>query len=192
MSECRIILGISNTNLLKKLKILIQNNGYVVIDESNNLADCTRKIRAMSPDIVILGSTLGNMSTYQLVNIILSEKLSSVITLGTENTSNNGFYEFANRMDFEFIQSPINTAILINTIYMLYKSRVNFIELQKKIDELEDSLETRKLLDRAKGLLMKGFKIEEKEAHRRIQKTSMDTGKSLKEVAKLVIEKYGV
>ena len=192
MPECRIILGISNTNLLKKLKMLFQSNGYVVIDESNNLADCTRKIRAMSPDIVVLGGVLGNMSTYQLVNIILSENLSSVVALGTENTQNNGFYEFSNRMDFEFIQSPINTAILLNTMYMLYKSRVNFAALQKKIDELEDSLETRKLLDRSKGLLIKNFKIDEKEAHRRIQKTSMDTGKSIKEIAKMVIDKYGI
>lgn len=190
MPECRIIIAISNSSLSKKLKILLQNNGYIVIDESVDVNDCMRKIRSVMPNILIIGPILSGTVTNSLIGIVLAEKISSVILLAHEGTSGS-FAEFKGRLDFEIINAPINTAILLNTIYMLSKITSKVRSLEEKVNKLEESLETRKLLDRAKGILIKNFKIDEKEAHRRIQKTSMDTGKSLKDVAKIVIERYG-
>lgn len=190
MPECRIVIAISNSSLSKKLKVLLQNNGYIVIDESIDVNDCMRKVRSIMPDILIVGPTLSGIVTNSLIAIVLEEKISSVILLAHEGTA-SGFVDFRSRLDFEIINAPINTAILLNTIYMLSKISSKVRILEEKVNKLEESLETRKLMDRAKGILIKSFRVDEKEAHRRIQKTSMDTGKSLKEVAKMVIEKYG-
>ena len=60
-------------------------------------------------------------------------------------------------------------------------------ELEGELDKAKDSLELRKTLDRAKGILMKAYNISEEEAYRRIQRYSMMKRKSIKEVAEAVV-----
>lgn len=62
--------------------------------------------------------------------------------------------------------------------------------MEKQIGDLEDALETRKFVDRAKGILMDSQGLTESEAFRRIQKMSMNTRKSMKEVAEAIILAY--
>ncbi|MGB9682486.1 MAG: GAF domain-containing protein [bacterium] len=59
-------------------------------------------------------------------------------------------------------------------------------QLREEVNRLRDSLETRKIVDRAKGILMKHKGMSEEEAYRFIQKKSMDTGKSMKEIASAI------
>ena len=60
-------------------------------------------------------------------------------------------------------------------------------ELMVKTKVIQEELETRKLVERAKGFLMKEFKLDEAEAFRRIRKKSMDTRRSMREVAEAII-----
>jgi len=60
-------------------------------------------------------------------------------------------------------------------------------ELMVKTRVIQEELETRKLVERAKGILMKDFKLDEEEAFRRIRKKSMDTRRSMREVAEAII-----
>jgi response regulator NasT len=62
-----------------------------------------------------------------------------------------------------------------------------FQELQKQVADLQQALETRKLVDRAKGILMDKQGLSEAEAFRKIQKMSMDNRKPMKEVAEAII-----
>jgi len=64
---------------------------------------------------------------------------------------------------------------------------LEFRELEKDVDNLEDQLETRKLVDRAKGILMDAQGLTEAAAFRRIQKMSMNTRKSMKEIAQAIV-----
>lgn len=59
--------------------------------------------------------------------------------------------------------------------------------LEKQVDELSERFETRKVVDRAKGILMDKFGITENEAYRRIQKISMNARKSMREIAEAII-----
>ena len=64
---------------------------------------------------------------------------------------------------------------------------LEFRELEKDVDNLEDQLETRKLVDRAKGILMDTQGLTEAAAFRRIQKMSMNTRKSMKAIAQAIV-----
>ena len=67
-------------------------------------------------------------------------------------------------------------------------SRFNEIkQLESELDDIKNSLEMRKLLDRAKGILMEAYNLSESEAYRRIQKYSMAKRKTIKEVAQSTI-----
>ena len=62
-----------------------------------------------------------------------------------------------------------------------------FAELERELEDVKNSLETRKLLDRAKGILMDTHQLGESEAFRRIQQYSMAKRKSIREVAEAII-----
>jgi len=63
-----------------------------------------------------------------------------------------------------------------------------FTELERELEEVKNSLETRKILDRAKGILMDAYSLSESEAYRRIQQYSMSKRKSIREVAEAIID----
>ncbi len=86
------------------------------------------------------------------------------------------------------LRNPISPDVLIQAVRMLHYCRVRMRALHEKADMLEHMLEDRKLIDRAKGRLMDSLHISEAEAHRRIQKHSMDTGRRIADVAREILE----
>ncbi len=86
-----------------------------------------------------------------------------------------------------YLVKPIQEADLAPAIEVALSRFAEFRELEKEVDDLSDQLETRKLVDRAKGILMDTQKLSEGDAFRRIQKMSMNTRKSMKEIAQAII-----
>jgi response regulator NasT len=85
-----------------------------------------------------------------------------------------------------FKEESLSPAIELSVRHFLEKS-----SLTERILRLKDELEKRKLVDRAKGLLMDKEHLTESQAYRRIQKISMDKNKSLKEVSEAIITMLG-
>lgn len=67
-----------------------------------------------------------------------------------------------------------------------------FLKIEEQATDLEDKLETRKSVDRAKGILMDQYGLKEQEAFRRIQVQSMNTRKSMREIAEAIIIAHNV
>jgi response regulator NasT len=67
-----------------------------------------------------------------------------------------------------------------------------FLKVEEQATDLEDKLETRKSVDRAKGILMDQYGLKEQEAFRRIQVQSMNTRKSMREIAEAIIIAHNV
>jgi response regulator NasT len=86
-----------------------------------------------------------------------------------------------------YLVKPIKEADLSPAIEVALTRFAEFRELEKEVDDLQDQLETRKLVDRAKGILMDRQELSEAEAFRRIQKMSMNTRKPMKEIAQAII-----
>ncbi len=86
-----------------------------------------------------------------------------------------------------YVVKPFTAADLTPAIEIARSRWTQLRALESEIADLADRLETRKLVDRAKGLLMSSLKITEPDAFRWIQKTAMDRRLSMKEVAELVI-----
>ena len=74
----------------------------------------------------------------------------------------------------------------------MYKNKKRIRDLENEIDELKSSLDTRKEVEKAKGLLMRNLNLSEPEAFKRIQKQSMDRGIPMKEIAKAIILAYDI
>jgi response regulator NasT len=86
-----------------------------------------------------------------------------------------------------YLVKPFREADLVPAIEVALARIEEFRAMEKQLGDLEDALETRKLVDRAKGILMDSQNLTEAEAFRRIQKMSMNTRKPMKDVAEAVI-----
>jgi response regulator NasT len=80
---------------------------------------------------------------------------------------------------------------LLPAIQIALSRAEEIFALETEIADLSERLETRKLMDRAKGLLQSKMKLSEPEAFRWIQKASMDRRLSMSQVAKAVLEQLG-
>jgi response regulator NasT len=90
-----------------------------------------------------------------------------------------------------YVTKPFKPGDLLPAIQIALARHEELLSLESEIADLSDRLETRKMMDRAKGLLMTKMKLSEPDAFRWIQKASMDRRLSMAQVAKAVIEQLG-
>lgn len=142
---------------------------------------------AQSGEIMVVDDVT-KCEEYKYKNIAQKENLVSLLclplktkngVLGVLNCYTSKPYKFSKR-EIEVISIVANhAALIIENTNLLIQTKI-----------IEEELETRKLVERAKGILMKEKKIEEDAAYRLLQKYSMDTRKSLKEIAEAIITSY--
>jgi len=88
---------------------------------------------------------------------------------------------------FAYLVKPFKEAELAPAIEIAIARYEEFVEIEKEVSDLENKLDTRKAVDRAKGILMDQYGLKEQDAFRRIQVQSMNTRKSMREIAEAII-----
>ena len=86
-----------------------------------------------------------------------------------------------------YLVKPVRESNLFPAMEIALSRFEEMQQLEDELDKVKDSLEMRKTLDRAKGILMDAYNLNESEAYRRIQQYSMIKRKTIKEVAEAVI-----
>lgn len=180
MPTARIIIADSNENSRRMLKDILTRAGYPVQAEARNAPDLLRKARTILPDLVILDSNLEGGSTLEVAGILEDDNLSTVLVLTGEK-------EIRRLGDLAHIQKPYTEETLLSVIEvsLLYRSKV--VSIQQEMDKLKENLNSRKIIEKAKGVIMKNMGIPENEAYRMMQKESMNRGTSMKDLARAVI-----
>jgi response regulator NasT len=191
MYSARIMIAMNNETLITKLKAILAEAGYTVIEQSGDGADCLRKIRTLKPDIVIMEYNLPFMNGLELSRVALEDKICDVLMFVT--LEQEGLLEEIRReTGFVSLVKPVNRVLLISSLEIMVKNQRKIRQLEKDIEELKSSLDTRKEVEKAKGLLMTNLGLTENEAFKRIQKQSMDRGIPMKEIAKAIILAYDI
>lgn len=191
MDSARILIAIKNDTLAGNLRSILAGSGYTVVEHARDGNDCIRKIRALKPDISIMEYGLPALNGFEIAKLSIEDGLSDVILITTQEllpeTGN-----LSHETGFICLVKPLNKIALINTIDLMLKNRKRIRQLEKEIEQLKLSLDTRKEVEKAKGLLMKYLNLSEAEAFKRIQKQSMDRGIAMKEIAKAIILAYDI
>lgn len=173
---------------LPERKIIIdvlRKAGYQVAAETTDMAHTLRRIRSLYCDLVIVDSAMDGGKGSKTAEIIHEDQLAAVILLVDNEVS-----YLARR--FHYLIKPVNYDKLIPAVEsaIMYWGREN--DLRKQIKRLQEQLETRKILDKAKGLLIDSMGLNESEAHHFIQKEAMNRSLTLKQVALEIMEKLSV
>ncbi len=192
METSRIIIAFNNDISLSKLALLLKESGFDVLEKIKDGQECIRKIRVLMPDLIIVDFNLQPASSAtELARIAIEDNICDVILLLT-HMQKDLVSDLNNQRGCVCLTKPINKVILVNTIELMLKNRKEITILEKKITDLRNSLDARKEIEKAKGLLIKRLNISENEAFRRIQKQSMDKRIPMADIARAIILTYEI
>ncbi|MHB8618118.1 MAG: ANTAR domain-containing response regulator [Chloroflexota bacterium] len=186
MPETRIIIADDESVIRMDLKEMLLNLGYLVVGEAGDGESAVNLARELKPDLVIMDIKMPGLDGVQAAKLLTEERLAPVLLLTA--FSQQELIEGAKAAGVVgYIVKPFREAELVPAIEVSLARFKEFRALETEVGDMREALETRKLVDRAKGILMDTQSLSEAEAFRRIQKLSMNSRKSMKEVAEAIV-----
>jgi len=159
---------------------------FVVVGEAGDGRSAVNLARELRPDVVLMDIKMPDMDGIEAAKVLTEERIAPVVLITA--FSQRDLVERAKEAGVVgYLVKPIQETDLTPAIEIAISRFHEFRELEKEVDNLQDQLETRKLVDRAKGILMDSQGLTEAAAFRRIQKMSMNTRKSMREIAQAII-----
>ena len=186
MERTRVIIADDEALIRMDLREMLTNLGYLVVGEVADGRSAVNQARELRPDVVVMDIKMPDMDGIEAAQILTEERLAPTVLL-----SAYGQRELVERAReagvVAYLVKPYREEELAPAIEVALARFREFQTLQKQVDDLQAALETRKLVDRAKGILMDKQGLSEAEAFRKIQKMSMDNRKPMKDVAEAII-----
>ena len=189
--KLRIVIADDEPIIRLDLRKRLEDCGYDVVDEVGDGAKAIESARNLRPDVVILDIRMPELDGIDAAKVITEEKIAPVLLLTAYSQM-----DLVNRAKdagvFSYLVKPFKEADLMPQIEVTVARWETFLRIEEQAADLEDKLETRKSVDRAKGILMDQYGLKEQEAFRRIQVQSMNTRKSMREIAEAIIIAHNV
>jgi len=185
-----ILVSARSPELADRIRGVLEQDFFNITDTCVSGGETLRKVRMYKPDLLVVDYELGDMTGLQIAEVVINENLGSVILLA--NQMQKDYAEQRFRYPYLIcLRKPLNKAVLLNSVEIALKSRKGIQSLEKEISRLKDDIETRKSVEKAKGILMEKLSISENEAYARLRKRSMDSQLSMKMVADVIIATMG-
>jgi AmiR/NasT family two-component response regulator len=186
LDRTRVIIADDESLIRMDLREMLLNLDYLIVGEVGDGRSAVNLARELKPDVVIMDIKMPDMDGIDAAKILTEERIAPVILLTAY--SQKDLVERAKEAGVVgYMVKPFREADLVPAIEVALARFKEFEALHKEVDDLQLALETRKLVDRAKGILMDTQGLNEAEAFRKIQKMSMNTRKPMKEVAEAII-----
>lgn len=186
----RVVVAEDEALIRMDLVEMLTEEGYVVVGEAGDGETAVALTTELKPDFVVMDVRMPKMDGITAAEQIATQRIAPVIMLTA--FSQRELVDRARQAGaMAYVVKPFGKADLVPAIEI---ARGRFAEIQAveaEVSDLNERLESRKAVDRAKGLLQAGLGLSEPEAFRWIQKTAMDLRKSMREVAEGVIEHGG-
>jgi len=186
----RVIIGSLSEKMLKQLSQFLQENGFNVVGETSSGHDLLRKVHTMYPDVVIVDYRLKGMDGHQLSELLVGERICPVVAM-ISRADVGHFINLSQEPTFVPLVKPLSRDTLIQTIGLLVKTSKSIGALEKELKSIKSDKGDKELIAQAKSLLITHMKLTEDEAHRKIQKQSMDKGIGKVKIAEAIIMMYG-
>ncbi len=187
----RIVIADDEPIIRLDLKKTLENMGHQVVGEAGDGAKAVELARELKPSIVILDIRMPHMDGIEAAKIISTEAIAPVLLL-TAYSQTDLVDRAQDAGVFAYLVKPFKEADLMPAMSTAINRYKEFVELENEVSDLENKLDTRKSVDRAKGILMDQYGLKEQEAFRRIQTQSMNTRKSMREIAEAVLIAHSV
>ncbi len=168
------------------LKETLVGLGYLVVGEAGDGVSAINLARELRPDLVIMDIKMPKLDGIKAAEVLTQERLAPVVLLTAY--SDRDLVERAKEAGVvSYLVKPFREADLLPALEVAMARFNELRTLDKQLGDLKEALETRKVVERAKGMLMEKQGLSETEAFRKIQQLSMNTRKPMKEIAQSIL-----
>lgn len=186
MERTRLIIADDESVIRTDLREMLTTLGYLVVGDVGDGQSAVNLARELKPDVVIMDIKMPNLDGIEAAQLLTQEKIAPVLLLTAY--SQRDLVDRAKEAGVVgYLVKPFREQEIVPAIDIALARFQEFRELEKEVGDLKETLETRKVVDRAKGVLMDSQHLTEAEAFRKIQKMSMNTRKPMKEIAEAII-----
>ncbi|NLS10204.1 response regulator [Nesterenkonia sp. MY13] len=186
----RVLVAEDETLIRLDIVEILTGAGYEVVGEAENGERAVELAREHKPDLVVMDVKMPVMDGITAAKTIAEEKIAPVVMLTA--FSQRDLVESAREAGaMAYVVKPFGENDLVPAIEVAAARFEELRALEQEVSSLTEKFETRKLVDRAKSLLISTMGLSEPEAFRWIQKTSMDRRLTMREVAETVVDQMG-
>jgi AmiR/NasT family two-component response regulator len=183
----RVVIAEDEAIIRLDLKETLEEEGYEVVGQTGRGDEAVKLVEELQPDLAILDVKMPGMDGLEAAAQISAGKQAAVLIL-TAFSQRDLIEKARDAGALAYLVKPFQRSELIPAVEVALGRFQEMKALQDQNLSLAEQLETRKLVDRAKGTLMDKHGLSEAEAFRFVQKTAMDTRATLKSVAQDVID----
>ena len=180
----RILVAEDEAIIRLDLVEMLTEAGYVVVAQATNGVEAISLAQEHKPDLAIL-----DVKMPELDGISAAEKIIEIapVLMLTAFSQKDLVERARDAGAMAYVVKPFSISDLVPAIEIAVSRHRQLVALQQEVGDLHERLETRKVIDRAKGILMATLKLSEPDAFSWIQRTAMDRRMSMKDVAQAVI-----
>jgi two-component system, response regulator PdtaR len=166
---------------------MLEEEGFDVVGEAADGEQAIALAKELTPDLVICDIKMPKLDGIQAAAQITEARIAPVVML-TAFSQRDLIERARDAGAMAYLVKPFSITDLIPAIELAVSRFSEITALEKEVATLADRLETRKLVERAKGLLQSKHQMTEPEAFKWIQRAAMDRRTSMKRVAEVVLE----
>lgn len=182
----RVLIAEDEAIIRMDLREMLEEEDYEVVAEAADGFEAIEFARDYDPDLVILDIKMPGMDGIRAAEIITREQIAPVLIL-TAFSQRDLAAQAAQAGAMAYLVKPFQKTDLLPAIAVAMQRYKDLARLQGDVADLSDRLETRKLVERAKGILMEQG-LGEAEAYKLMQRAAMDRSLSMAEVAKIIVD----
>ena len=183
----RVVIAEDEAIIRMDLRETLEEEGYEVVAETGRGDEVVGLVRDLAPDLAILDVKMPGMDGLQAAGVITSEKLCAVLML-TAFSQREVIEQARDAGALAFLVKPFQRSDLVPAIEVAIGRFRELRDLTGEIDALGEQLEARKLVDRAKGLLIDQVGLSESDAFSFIQRTAMSERVRMRDVAGRILD----
>lgn len=167
----------------------LRENGFDVIAEAADGEEAIKLVREHKPNLLVMDIKMPNLDGISAAEQLVGDKVPIVLLTAFSQKELVDRASEAGAM--AYVVKPFTPNDLLPAIEIALSRFAQLVALEAEVADLNERFETRKVIDRAKGLLNEKMNLSEPDAFRWIQKASMDRRLTMHEVAKTIIEQLG-
>jgi two-component system, response regulator PdtaR len=184
--RARIIIADDESLIRMDLREMLGHLGYDVVAEAADGRTAVELARRLAPDLIIMDIKMPDMDGISAANEIARDRIAPVVLL-TAYSESSLIGRAKEAGVCGYLVKPFRETELMPVIELALARFNDLRDLEREVSDLKEALETRKLVERAKGVLMEVHGLRESDAFNRMRKTSMDNRKSMREVAEAIL-----
>lgn len=186
MKPLKVVIAEDEPVTRKDIKEMLAEGKILTIGECGDGATAVNLARSLKPDLIVMDIKMPIMDGIEAAKTLNKEKIAPVMLLTAYSQSH--LIEAASKAGvLAYLVKPITKGNLIPACYIAVSRYEEFNILATEVNNLNEALESRRLIEKAKGLIQKNYNVSEEAAFKKIRSISMNQRKTMKEVAQAII-----